>query len=75
MESSKVFKKVAEGKEVFLLDEQENCMLKCYNEKGIVGAMLKKKGKRAYNVDVRNSYIFDIMQEAKESTKEVYDAF
>lgn len=49
--------------------------MKCYNDKGIVGVMFKKKGCKAYRVDVRNAEIYDIMQESDEVTKEVYDAF
>ncbi len=75
MDSSKVFKKIGEGKEVYLWDNQENCMLKCFNDNGIVGVMLKRKGKAAFQVDVRNAEIYDIMQEAEETTKEVYERF
>ena len=75
MDSSKVFKKIGEGKEVYLWDNQEKCMLKCFNDNGIVGVMLKRKGKAAFQVDVRNAEIYDIMQEAEETTKEVYERF
>lgn len=75
MDSSKVFKKIGEGKDVYLLDNQEKCVLKCFNDNGIVGVMLKRKGKAAFQVDVRNKEVFDIMQESVETTKEVYERF
>lgn len=63
MDRSKVFKKIAKGQEVYLHDKQEECVMKCYNDKGIVGVMFKKKGCKAYRVDVRNAEIYDIMQD------------
>lgn len=75
MDSSEVFKKIAQGHEVYLQDKQENCVMKCYNDKGIVGVMFKKKGGKAYRVDVKNAEIYDIMQESTEVKKEVYDEF
>lgn len=75
MDKYSVFKKIAEGKDVYLLDRQENCMLKCYNDNGIVGVMLKRKGESPYRVDVRDAGIFEIMLEAAETQKEVYDDY
>lgn len=75
MDKFEIFKKVGEGKEVYLKDEQENCMMKCFIDGERVGAMLKYEGKSPYRVDIRDSDIYDIMCESKESTKEVYDAF
>lgn len=75
MDKFKIFKKVGEGKEVYLKDEQENCMMKFFVDEERVGAYLKRQGKSPYRVDIRNEVIFDIMNESDESTKEVYDAF
>lgn len=75
MDKFEIFKKVGEGKDVYLKDEQENCMMKCFVDGERVGAYLKRKGKRPYRVDIRDEDIFDIMNESDESTKEVYDAF
>lgn len=75
MDSSEVFKKVGQNGEVYLHDKQESCVLKCFNDKGIVGVMYKKKGGKAYRVDVKDAEIYDIMQESEEVSKDFYDKF
>lgn len=75
MDKAKIFYKIASGKEVYLIDMQEDCVLKLFADGERVAGMLKRHGKEPYQVDIRDSDIFDIMCESDETTHEVYEQY
>lgn len=78
MDGSVIFKKLRDSVEnVFLYDKYEECVLKYFVGKDgkTVQAMLKKKGQDPYLVNIKSSSIFNISQEAEETTKAFYDSY
>ncbi len=72
-----IFKKLQSVDAVYLYDEYENCAMKLFvgDDGETVKALLKKKGKEAYLVDITAPSIFDIMCESDETTKEFYERY
>jgi len=78
MDGSVIFKKLRDSVEnVYLFDKYEECVLKYFVGKDgkTVQAMLKKKGQEPYLVNITSSSIFNISQEAEETTKAFYDSY
>ena len=78
MDGSVIFKKLRDSVEnVYLYDKYEECVLKYFVGKDgkTVQAMLKKKGQDPYLVNIKSSSIFNISQEAEETTKAFYDSY
>ena len=78
MDGSVIFKKLRDSVEnVYLYDKYEECVLKYFVGKDgeTVLAMLNKKGQDPYLVNIKSSSIFNISQEAEETTKAFYDSY
>lgn len=78
MDGSIIFKKLRDTTEcVYLYDKDEECVLKYFvGEDGeTVQAMFKRKGQEPYLVDITSPSIFDISQEAEETTRSFYDCY
>lgn len=74
MDKAKIFRKVVETP-VYLIDEWENRVMKVFTEGEKVCAFMKRKGGEPYKVDITNAFVFEVMNESDETTKEVYEQY
>lgn len=77
MDKAEIFYKLRKNDAVYLYDDYENCVMKLFvgTDGETVQAMLKRKGKEPYVVDITAPSIFEIMNESDETTEAFYKKF